>query len=92
MAAKYSLVSVPGDDLGSIKAAVADSGTVLPFNIPQFKIGTLDALVQQADDLGKLGTACENLVAKVGDSLRSLLDDEEKIDQQKVVNDSMFTI
>jgi len=65
-----------------------DNGTVLPFKIPEFKIGTLDALVQQADDLAKLESSCEAVVAKVGDSLRSLLEgDEEKIAQQKTVND-----
>ncbi|TAQ89006.1 hypothetical protein B7494_g2680 [Chlorociboria aeruginascens] len=65
-----------------------DNGTVLPFKIPDFKIGTLDALVQQADDLAKLESSCEAVVAKVGDSLRTLLEgDEEKISQQKTVND-----
>ena len=98
---KYCFVSLPlqafdtGDKaeaLDSLKATVgADNGTVLPFAVPNFKIGTLDALVQQADDLGKLETACEGLVSKVGDSLRSLLnDDEDKITQQKMVNDSAF--
>ena len=64
---------------------------MLPFKIPEFKIGTLDALVQQADDLAKLENACEGVVAKMGDSLKSLLEgDEDKIAQQKTVNDSMF--
>jgi V-type H+-transporting ATPase subunit C len=67
-----------------------DNGTVLPFRIPEFKIGTLDALVQQADDLAKLENVCEAVVAKIGDSLRTLLQgDEERIAQQKTVNDSM---
>lgn len=95
---KYCFVSLPlqafdtGDQseaLDSLKATVgSDNGTVLPFAVPNFKIGTLDALVQQADDLGKLEAACDGLVSKVGDSLRSLLnDDEDKITQQKMVND-----
>ena len=76
----------------ALRAAVTtDSGTTYPFAIPTFKIGTLDALVQQADDLAKLDTACEGVVNKVGDSLRSILDgDEDKIAQQKTINDSMF--
>ncbi|KAI0449322.1 vacuolar ATP synthase-like protein subunit C 1 [Xylaria acuta] len=85
--AKYALVSLPST-LDSLKATVADNGSVVPFNIPNFKIGTLDALVQQADDLVKLDSACQALVAKVGDSLRTLYDgDDQKADEQKVVND-----
>ena len=95
---KYLLVSLPtsisptGDKeeaLNALRSNVADNGKVQPFKIPEFKIGTLDALVQQADDLAKLESSCEVVVAKVGDSLRSLLEgDEEKIAQQKTVNDS----
>ncbi len=65
---KYILVSLPlrifdsggqDDALSALKATVPpDSGTVLPFQIPEFKIGTLDALVQQADDLAKLDSGC----------------------------------
>ncbi len=76
--------------MAALKTTVSgDNIAVLPFKIPEFKIGTLDALVQQADDLAKLENACEAVVAKVGDSLRSLLEgDEDKIAQQKTVNDS----
>ncbi|KAI2635118.1 vacuolar ATP synthase-like protein subunit C 1 [Xylaria nigripes] len=85
--AKYVLISLPST-LDSLKATVADNGTIVPFNIPKFKIGTLDSLVQQADDLTKLDLACQALVAKVGDSLRSLYDgDDQKAAEQKVVND-----
>lgn len=97
---KYILVSLPTsispsndqeEALTALRSTVTtDNGTVLPFKIPDFKIGTLDALVQQADDLGKLEASCEAVVAKVGDSLRSLLEgDEGKIAQQKTVNDSV---
>src|SRR3954462_4795564 len=97
---KYMLVSLPTsispsndreEALAALKSTVSnDNGTVIPFKIPDFKIGTLDALVQQADDLAKLESSCEAVVAKVGDSLRSLLEgDESKIAQQKTVNDSM---
>ncbi|XDG10557.1 hypothetical protein ABKA04_010172 [Annulohypoxylon sp. FPYF3050] len=96
--AKYVLLSLPlstfdtGDKeeaLESVKATITSkNGTVLPFPVPNFKIGTLDALVQQADDLAKLSTGCEGVVSKVGDSLRTLYEgDEEKASQQKNVND-----
>ena len=98
---KYLLVSLPtsishsndrDEALTALRSTIStDNGTVFPFKIPDFKIGTLDALVQQADDLAKLEGACEAVVAKVGDSLRSILEgDEAKISQQKTVNDSMI--
>lgn len=96
---KYLLVSLPtsisptndhDEALTALRSAVTtDYGTVFPFQIPEFKIGTLDALVQQADDLSKLEVGCEGVVSKVGDSLKNILQgDEEKIAQQKTVNDS----
>ncbi|OTB03044.1 hypothetical protein M426DRAFT_322067 [Hypoxylon sp. CI-4A] len=95
---KYVLLSLPlstfdtGDKqeaLDSLKTTItSESGSVLPFPVPNFKIGTLDALVQQADDLAKLNTACEGVAAKVGDSLRTLYDgNEDKASEQKMVND-----
>lgn len=82
------------DALEALRSTVsANVLSVQPFKVPDFKIGTLDALVQQADDLAKLESSCEAVVAKVGDSLRTLLEgDEDKIAQQKTVNDSMFDI
>ncbi|KAI4198930.1 MAG: hypothetical protein LQ346_002659 [Caloplaca aetnensis] len=95
---KFLLVSLPAsisptsdhdEALTALRSAVTlDYGTVFPFTIPDFKIGTLDALVQQADDLAKLDVACEGVVGKVGDSLRTILEgDEDKISQSKTVND-----
>ncbi|KAH7388656.1 vacuolar ATP synthase subunit C [Pyrenochaeta sp. MPI-SDFR-AT-0127] len=95
---RYLLVSLPtsispsnhaDDALTALRSTVTnDVGTTYPFAIPNFKIGTLDALVQQADDLTKLNNACEGVVSKVGDSLRQILDgDEGKVQQQKTIND-----
>lgn len=97
--AKYVLLSLPlstfdtGDQqeaLDSVKTTItSENGTVFPFPVPNFKIGTLDALVQQADDLAKLNTACEGVVSKVGDALRSLYEgNDDKASEQKMVNDS----
>ena len=94
----YFLVSLPcsispsGDRdeaLTALRSAVqTDQATTYPFNIPEFKVGTLDALVQQADELAKLEGGCRGAVDKIADSLRGLLEgDEEKLQQQKVVND-----
>ncbi|KAM0446921.1 hypothetical protein ACHAPV_007843 [Trichoderma viride] len=95
---RYALISLPqsafdsGDRdeaISSLSATItSDNGTVLPFGIPDFKIGTLDLLVQQADDLAKLDAACQSVVAKVADSLRTVLNnDEDRMASYKMVND-----
>jgi V-type H+-transporting ATPase subunit C len=101
---KYLLVSLPSsitpshhrdDALDAITATVGSyNGSVAPFSIPEFKIGTLDALVQQADELAKLEAACQGVVSKVGDALKNILEgDEAQIEKMKTVNDSMkYTI
>lgn len=97
---KYLLVSLPtsispandhDEALTTLRSSITtDNGSVYPFHIPDFKIGTLDTLVQQADELAKLESGCDLVVGKVGDSLRAILEgDEEKISQQKTVNDSL---
>ncbi|RSL70561.1 hypothetical protein CEP54_001719 [Fusarium duplospermum] len=98
MSTKYALLSLPlgvfdssdrEEAISSLRGTISsDNGSVLPFSIPDFKIGTLDALVQQADDLAKLEASCQAVVAKVGDSLKNVLDgDEDRIAQYKMVND-----
>lgn len=101
MSTMYLLVSVPSsitpsghkdDAISSLqKAANPANGDVLPLAVPEFKIGTLDALLQQSDELAKLEGVCNSVVAKVGDTLKNILDgDEEKITMHKSVNDSMY--
>ncbi|KAF7717103.1 V-type proton ATPase subunit C [Penicillium ucsense] len=95
---KYLLVSFPtsivpshhrDDALDAVSATVSpENGSVASFAIPEFKIGTLDALVQQADELAKLEGSCQGVVAKVGDALKNILEgDEAQIERMKVVND-----
>ncbi len=99
---KWILVSLPisispsgdkGEALSALGSAVtAELGTTTPFSIPTFKIGTLDALVQQADDLAKLSSAAESVVGKIRESLAAVLaNDSKKIEQQKTINDSKFS-
>ncbi|KAM0486794.1 hypothetical protein ACHAPX_000057 [Trichoderma viride] len=100
---RYALISLPqsafdsGDRdeaISSLSATItSDNGTVLPFGIPDFKIGTLDLLVQQADDLAKLEGACQSVVAKVADSLRTVLNnDEDRMASYKMVNDKKLIL
>lgn len=96
---QYLLLSLPtsivpshhrDDALQAISATISpDNGSAASFPIPEFKIGTLDALVQQADELAKLEASCQGVVAKVGDALKNILGgDEAQIESMKVVNDS----
>jgi V-type H+-transporting ATPase subunit C len=99
MATKYLLVSLPvsiapsgerDDAFAHLRATVPSSaGTLYAFPIPELKIGTLDALVRQADELAKLDSACAGVVGKIGDGLRTILEgDPVKMSQQKMVNES----
>src|ERR1700710_1967383 len=103
MSTKYLFISVPSsitpsghkdDGLASLqKAANPSNGEVLSLSVPEFKIGTLDALLQQSDELAKLEGVCNSVVGKVGDTLKNVLGgDEAKINMHKNVNDSKCAI
>lgn len=79
--------------IGLIQRAVkSENGMVNQINIPDFKVGTLDALIQQSEELGKIEGLCKSVVSKVGDTLKNVLDgDEEQMVRHKTVNDSMQT-
>lgn len=72
--------------LNTIPSELAN--TTVKFPIPSFKIGTLDALVRQADELAKLDGQVEAAVAKGSEVLRSVLNDDSKVKDLKKVNDS----
>ncbi|KAI8997265.1 hypothetical protein BDB01DRAFT_770489 [Pilobolus umbonatus] len=90
---KYTFVSVPalGDKQNTylnIKAKLTDYARTYEFNAPEFKIGTLDALVMLSDDLVKYDTAFEQSVNKLADLLKSLLKGQNvNIQDQLLVND-----
>ncbi|KAJ5894011.1 hypothetical protein N7495_005702 [Penicillium taxi] len=95
---QYLLLSLPtsivpshhrDDALQAVSSTISpDNASAAPFPIPEFKIGTLDGLVQQADELAKLESSCQGVVAKVGDALKNILNgDEVQIESMKVVND-----
>lgn len=94
----YFAVSLPNtiadsgegaEALTTLRSAVStDYGTTSPFQIPDFKIGSLDSLVQQADDVAKLESGCRAVVEKVTESLKTILEgDIEKLQEQKVVGE-----
>ncbi|KAI8322066.1 ATPase, V1 complex, subunit C [Martensiomyces pterosporus] len=72
----YWLLSVPAHGDGhaawrDVKSRVGDS-ELYDFNLPMFKIGTLDTLVRLSDELGKFDTAYEGTTGKFIDTLRNL--------------------
>jgi len=94
---KYILLALPativrsGDEdeaFNAVKSTVTpDAGEVSLFSIPSFKIGTLDALVLQADELAKVDQQVESAVAKVADVLKNVCEDD-RVQEHKMVNDS----
>lgn len=97
---KYALLSLPlsvepsgkSDDVFNLLSSILPSdiaASTYNFPIPSFKIGTLDALVRQADELAKLDQQVEAAVAKGTEVLKTLLDgDETRMKGLKAVNDS----
>lgn len=70
----------------TLSSAASDAAVTHSFPIPEFKIGTLDALVQQADELAKLDANVEGAVHKVTEVLRGLVPGQEE--QHKLINES----
>ncbi|KAJ3014357.1 UNVERIFIED_CONTAM: Vacuolar ATP synthase subunit C [Siphonaria sp. JEL0065] len=54
----------------------ADLSEIFPFNLPDFKVGTLDTLVVLSDDLVKADATFESVSMKIGDNLRALLNND----------------
>ena len=102
MSTKYLIISLPTnislsndreEALNALKSTVPqDAGTTYEFKVPTFKIGALDVLINQADELSKLCTDSEAVVGKVGEALTGLFEgDQERARQQRNVDNSMFT-
>ncbi|KAJ8656400.1 hypothetical protein O0I10_007968 [Lichtheimia ornata] len=75
---KYTLVSVPAlgqkqNTLLNITNKLKPLAEIHPFAIPDFKIGTLDALVLLSDELVRHDTAFEQSVNKTADVLSNLV-------------------
>ncbi|KAJ3718281.1 hypothetical protein C8R42DRAFT_711290 [Lentinula raphanica] len=63
--------------------------SIAELGIPSFKTGTLDSLIALSEDLPKQDTFFTNIVAKVVDTLRNLLNnDPSKLSQHILVNES----
>ncbi|KAI9361220.1 ATPase, V1 complex, subunit C [Zopfochytrium polystomum] len=59
-----------------ISSKASDLADVFPFNLPDFKVGTLDTLVVLSDDLAKSDAAFEAITVKIGENLRGLLSND----------------
>ncbi|RKP00200.1 hypothetical protein CXG81DRAFT_13527 [Caulochytrium protostelioides] len=62
-------------DALSTKPALASAAQIHAFPMPDFKVGTLDALVVLSDDVAKADAAHWAAAVKVADNLRTLLGD-----------------
>ncbi|KAI8139426.1 hypothetical protein BJV82DRAFT_672704 [Fennellomyces sp. T-0311] len=75
---KYLFVSVPAlgnkqNTFLNIRGKLSEYALTYAFNVPDFKIGTLDALVLLSDDLAKYDTSFEQSVNKLADILANLI-------------------
>lgn len=62
---------------------------ISPLPIPIFKIGTLDSLVQQSEDLSKLDSQFHAVVSKISDIIESIYDgNKAKIASAKRIDGS----
>ncbi|KAG2188686.1 hypothetical protein INT44_003825 [Umbelopsis vinacea] len=78
----YHLVSVPAsgnrqNTFQNLKGKLAEFANTYSFSIPEFKIGTLDALVLLSDELVKYDITFEQSVNKIVDLMRTLLKDQQ---------------
>ena len=48
------------------------------FRVPRFQLGTLDSLVQHADDAARVESLCAGVVARVSDSIDKTKSDADK--------------
>ncbi|TPX33282.1 hypothetical protein SeMB42_g07503 [Synchytrium endobioticum] len=82
-ASVYWLVSIPADPtkldaVNKLRDRIAsppkaDYADICPFSLPEFKIGTLDALMVLSDDLTKTDGQFETIAIKISDNLKTLL-------------------
>lgn len=98
------LVSLPasaapsgGDPQTQLESWYADNlavpaSAVTQFNVPIFKIGTLDSLVQQSEDLAKLDGQFHGVAAKLNDILDSVHEgNAANIQAAKKINGSAYS-
>ncbi|KAG0182444.1 hypothetical protein DFQ28_004087 [Apophysomyces sp. BC1034] len=87
---KYTFVSVPAlgnkqNTFLNIKGKLTEYAETYAFEIPDFKVGTLDALVLLSDDLVKFDTSLDQSANKLADILNNLIKD--KVQDHLLVSD-----
>jgi V-type H+-transporting ATPase subunit C len=99
---RYQFISAPADNtkemtLQKLKAKVATGSNelaeVAPLPIPDFKVGTLDSLVQASDELSKVDSSVESIVKRLAENVKSLLESNEAAERartQLLVNDRKY--
>ena len=69
---------------------IQEYGTIFPFSIPEFRVGTLDSLVILSDDLLKTDSFVTNVVLKTAETLKTLLGNESQFKEMLLVSESTF--
>ncbi|OZJ02534.1 hypothetical protein BZG36_04135 [Bifiguratus adelaidae] len=91
--ANYWFVSVPTsgskqNTWQNLKGKLKEAAEVTLYTVPEFKIGTLDALVLISDELAKYDASFESSANKLADMLRNVSKDPNAgIDKSLVIND-----
>eukprot|EP01059_Diplonema_ambulator_P036244 TRINITY_DN8977_c0_g1_i1.p1 TRINITY_DN8977_c0_g1~~TRINITY_DN8977_c0_g1_i1.p1 ORF type:complete len:688 (+),score=273.87 TRINITY_DN8977_c0_g1_i1:54-2117(+) len=98
---EYFVVMLPyndrnGDGNSEYKAAINKLGCRIAktskFQLPNFKVGTLDSLMECSDELAKLDTASENSVSKLLTTGEQLYLEGKSKDQIKKVRSELLTV
>lgn len=93
MAEEYWLLAVPcitskDEAYNQLNGNTSEFASNCRFNIPELKVGTLDALVALSDELSKHDTFGESVVKKLSQLLSDLLEDhKEKLAENLLVNE-----
>lgn len=86
--ANYLILSLPSnaspsnyEDLPTYleEHLVNGKAVISKFNIPSFKIGTLDSLVQQSEDLDKIDTTIGGFLSKIDDIFQAIYDNNSAL-------------
>ncbi|KAI8911740.1 hypothetical protein EDD86DRAFT_188870 [Gorgonomyces haynaldii] len=71
----------------SASKAGTDLADIYPFQLPEFKVGTLDSLMVISDELVKSDQMVETFCVKLADTLKGLLGNEEQWKSSLIVGD-----
>jgi V-type H+-transporting ATPase subunit C len=66
------------DTITKLRERITDCADIYPFQLPEFKVGTLDSLMVISDELVKSDQFIESVVLKMADALRTFMKSPEE--------------